>query len=111
MQKNQQKRHSLELESERTQNKHMQHQKRNSVQTPFEDAIFLEDSRRQDIEDFDSPGKESKDFSEVDPNQPMEDLMNDVNQKADQTMIRKVFDFSKDTKNSRKVSVIIFCFL
>jgi hypothetical protein len=105
MQENQIKRNSLELEDKQ---KNREHNKRSSVQTPLEDAIFLEDQVFTDINDSESPEKGGIGTDEELPsNQNMSQVMGQVDQLSKKTVIRKVLDFSKDLKKNEEVVIIL----
>jgi hypothetical protein len=84
--------------------------KRLSVQTPFEDAIFLEDKALSDINDTPSPAKNNESFSDLGDSKNISEMVDQVDQLNKKTIIKKVFDFSKESKNSEEVVSFIFLF-
>jgi hypothetical protein len=80
------------------------HKKRLSVQTPFEDAIFLEDKALSDSNSTPSPTKNEESISNIKDNENQIDQMVDqVDKLNNKTIIKKVFNFSDDSKSSQEV--------
>ena len=82
---------------------HNYHKKRLSVQTSFEDAIFLEDKALSDTDNTPSPNKTEESFSDLKDNTKINKMVDQIDKLNNKTIIKKVFNFSDDSKTSPEV--------
>lgn len=82
-------------------------QKRKSVQTPFEDAIFLEDKAFSEFNEDYSP-ESTEDLADLEKKRKMTEIIDQVDKVSRKNIIKRVLDFSSDAKAGQEVSIAHF---